>query len=334
MEKLTRTSWFTPIEDERVDDVGMLSEGDRDQTEYFGPLARLQGRALHRPGVAAGLEVSGTIDSSDLLVSPGVAVDADGHLIALAAGGQAEVGAPTPVEVPVAGLEVPTGTKTGDFVMTVAWNEVFDRHQLEASEGRTHRVNHIPRFAFKKANELGAEHVVLAGVVLEGGKLKRLDAGGRSHAGAAAGHVDLHLAVDGTSPPTVRHDLVGQVAADRDGVIVRVTDGGDDLSDAFSATTNTVAAIGPTGEAWLAVNRNSGEVRVDNLTITGGHLDTDDPDTPLNVHGTLALDGRTAVRAGDNFRVAGPEPGQQVHHGGPYALGLRGRGTRQRERDR
>ena len=100
----------------------------------------------------------------------------------------------------------------------------------------------------------------------------------------------------------MRHCTAGQVAADRDGVIVRVTDGGDDLSDAFSATTNTVAAIGPTGEAWLAVNRNSGEVRVDNLTITGGHLDTDHPDTPLNVHGTLgALDGRTAVRAGDTF---------------------------------
>ena len=110
----------------------------RMQTEYFGPLARLQGRALHRPGVAAGLEVSGTIDSSDLLVSPGVAVDADGHLIALAAGGQAEVGAPRPVAVPVAGLEVlATGTKTGDFV-DHGWMTRPTTRQARALAGNAH----------------------------------------------------------------------------------------------------------------------------------------------------------------------------------------------------
>ena len=58
-----------------------------DMENFLMPLSQSALSALRTPGVADGLTVTATAQPQGLTVSPGVALDVNGHLIVLAAAG-------------------------------------------------------------------------------------------------------------------------------------------------------------------------------------------------------------------------------------------------------
>ena len=51
-----------------------------DQQEFYIPMHRMHNSNLHDRGIARGLEVSGTIGGTEVVVNPGVAIDGNGQL--------------------------------------------------------------------------------------------------------------------------------------------------------------------------------------------------------------------------------------------------------------
>ena len=113
------------------------AENALDMDQYYRPLERIHGSSLHGWGVACGLSVTASLTSPNapLTVLPGVAVDSSGRHIALAAGGNAEIGSgadqpgATPTLVPVAatGVSFPIpATASGDKYLTMQFWETFD----------------------------------------------------------------------------------------------------------------------------------------------------------------------------------------------------------------
>ncbi|WP_346417510.1 hypothetical protein, partial [Listeria welshimeri] len=120
-------------------------------------------------GVATGLTVTALAGLPGVTVSPGLAVDADGRVVALTAGGVAVVDPAADVgdlhaqtaEVTESGVSVSTVGVHGDVLLTVAWREV-------TGEGQTRDAPvllHAPWLQLLDPQDLG-EQVVLASVAL------------------------------------------------------------------------------------------------------------------------------------------------------------------------
>src|SRR5215212_4451156 len=111
-----------------------------DQQDFLLPLARMQAAHLHDAGVAAGLEVDGTVGASLVSIRSGVAVDVSGQLISLAPNGHANTGtpaSPTEVTVPVSlGFSGRTGQT---LYLTIQFAEL-----LRATEGPGGRWEQVP----------------------------------------------------------------------------------------------------------------------------------------------------------------------------------------------
>src|SRR5437667_3712334 len=135
-ENLQRTSYLDPYNTTIPVRSGpaTLGENERDMDQYYRPLERIHGSSLHGWGVASGLSVTATLNSATLTVQPGVALDSKGQHIALAVGGNAEVGQnPTGFSTgatfkPVLanGVAMPTSGLTGDKYLTMQFYETFD----------------------------------------------------------------------------------------------------------------------------------------------------------------------------------------------------------------
>ena len=104
-----------------------------DVENYLLPLSLSATSGLYAAGVADGLTVTATPQQTGVTVAPGVALDAVGHVIVLAAGGFAVidpaanpsqvVNVPT-VPVDASGVTVDTTGLTRDLLLTVTWAEV------------------------------------------------------------------------------------------------------------------------------------------------------------------------------------------------------------------
>src|SRR2546428_11488047 len=68
------------------------AENALDMDQYYRPLERVHSSSLHGAGVASGLRVTATLNSSTIIVLPGIALDSSGQHISLASGGNTEVG--------------------------------------------------------------------------------------------------------------------------------------------------------------------------------------------------------------------------------------------------
>ena len=142
-EKLQRTSYRDPnTSDDRVrTGPASLPESGQDMEQYYQPLERIHGSNLHGWGVASGLEVSATLNSSSLTIQPGVALDNQGHHISLAVGSKAEVGqspngfstAANFIPVTASGMVLPTTSITGDKYLTIQFWETFDSDDYNSS---------------------------------------------------------------------------------------------------------------------------------------------------------------------------------------------------------
>ena len=99
------------------------------------PVAQTLTSSLYHGGVADGLTVSAVSGQAGVTIAPGVALDAAGRVIALAAGGVAVVDpfAPNQVQgvdtvpVPQDGLAFATSGPAGDYLLTLTWREVLDQ---------------------------------------------------------------------------------------------------------------------------------------------------------------------------------------------------------------
>src|SRR4051794_10379520 len=91
-EKLSHNRYFDPSDPSAVVDHDSRDH-HQDLDDFHLPLARMHQAHLHDPGIAAGLEVSGTLGATSLTIQPGVASDAQGHLLSLSPQGTADIGA-------------------------------------------------------------------------------------------------------------------------------------------------------------------------------------------------------------------------------------------------
>ena len=92
-EQVKRSQYFTPPTTECPHSSRNHFE---DWEEFHLPMARMHHAALHGRGVASGLAVRVQDAGTQIEVGPGVAVNGNGELIALAAEGQADVGGGAP----------------------------------------------------------------------------------------------------------------------------------------------------------------------------------------------------------------------------------------------
>ena len=113
-----------------------------DMEDFHLPMDRMHHAHLHDRGIARGLEVSGTIGGTEVVVNAGVAIDGEGRLIVLASTGNGDIGANPrvgdneEVEVPVS---LTTSTHADQTVyVTIQFSEIL--RIAEGSGGRREQV--------------------------------------------------------------------------------------------------------------------------------------------------------------------------------------------------
>ncbi len=128
-----------------------------DQEEFHTPLNNMHNANLHDWGLARGLEVSGAIGGSEVVVHAGVAIDAEGRLISLSPIGHGDIGA-NPMGAPPQNDEVTvpvhlsTGPHAGQTVyVTVQFSEI-----LRPGEGSGGRMEQVPWIRLQPATGTGA----------------------------------------------------------------------------------------------------------------------------------------------------------------------------------
>jgi hypothetical protein len=195
-----------------------LSESLTDVENYLLPQAQNHAANLYTWGVADGLSVSAVPAQSGLTITPGVALDAAGHLIALAAHGVAIVdptvdphevrNIPT-VPVGLDGLVLSTAGLSGEYFVTLTWREVF-----RAGFGGTAPILlHAPwarLLGVAGFPDIG-DQVILARVSLAAtGLVTALAAAGRRLVGLPASRLELRCPRT-TLTPSLRVDHVPTV---------------------------------------------------------------------------------------------------------------------------
>ena len=191
-----------------------------DMENFLLPLSQSALSALRTPGVADGLTVTATAQPQGLTVSPGVALDVNGHLIVLAADGVAIVdpaanpsqlvNVPT-VQVSAAGATVVSAGSpvTGDVLLTVTYAEV-----VEGQLSGTPVLVHAPWLRLLAAANVTADQVVLAGVTLDSaGNVTALSPDSRPLSGLPAAAVQIRRPRAAAGPPlSVDQSVVAQLA--------------------------------------------------------------------------------------------------------------------------
>jgi hypothetical protein len=256
-----------------------LSESLTDVENYLLPQAQNHAANLYTWGVADGLSVSAVPAQSGLTITPGVALDAAGHLIALAAHGVAIVdptvdphevrNIPT-VPVGLDGLVLSTAGLSGEYFVTLTWREVF-----RAGFGGTAPILlHAPwarLLGVAGFPDIG-DQVILARVSLAAtGLVTALAAAGRRLVGLPASRLELRCPRT-TLTPSLRVDHVPAVE------LRARPDGGLDL--------NLLPPGGPSRPA-LSVEGGTGHLT---LVPQGGNVGigtTTAPTQKLEVAGTV-----------------------------------------------
>ncbi len=126
-----------------------------DQQEFHRPLTRMHNAHAHDWGIAEGLEVSGAIGGTEVVIEPGVALNGQGELISLSPDGQGDIGSNPPggqhnaVSVPV---QLGLGSHAGQTVyVTIQFSEI-----LRPAEGSGGRMEQVPWVRFQPVSGAGA----------------------------------------------------------------------------------------------------------------------------------------------------------------------------------
>ncbi|MFD4669928.1 hypothetical protein ACFWNN_09345 [Lentzea sp. NPDC058450] len=250
-EKLVRTSY--------VDVTGQLRQGTTalresriDVERYVRPLVGAHAASLHQWGICSGLGVSAMVGQTSARVATGVAVDAEGRHISLAAGGSAKLEDQTLVSVVDIGVVLSTNGLSGPVVVTVGWAETFDKAGFQANQAFL--MMETPLLRIQRADavvDAGAE-VVLAHLQLDGaGRITAVSAQRRRTAAIAVERVEFRVpAVTTTAGVTnVDHRVTAAISARPDGVLT--TEGALVVSGPLTAPNGVVARDGANVDAVL-----------------------------------------------------------------------------------
>ncbi|MFD4669927.1 hypothetical protein ACFWNN_09340 [Lentzea sp. NPDC058450] len=187
-EKLTRTS-YVDVSGQPRQGTTSLRESRIDVERYVQPLLRAHASSLHGRGVASGLEVTAAAGATEVTVAPGVAVDVEGRHVVVAEGGWVKLDDQTLVPVTASGFTVPTGARTGLWLLNLSWAETFDKAAFQANQVfqlmETPLVTWHPTVGFPDSGtETG-----LAQIRLEDGKVAELRVGFRRAPGIEVGRL-------------------------------------------------------------------------------------------------------------------------------------------------
>jgi hypothetical protein len=261
---LMRTEYWNPSTNTVRGGATAHGESLTDVENYLLPQAQMTGASLFTRGVADGLSVSASANQPGLTIAPGVALDANGHLIALAANGFAIVDPsvdPNQIQniptVPVAagGVSLSSTGISGDCFLTIMWREILGQSQLANAPV----LIHAPWLRLLAAAGFldDGEQVILARVSLDpSGLVTALTADGRRLAGLSAGHLELRRPRSAALPTLA----VDQLAASE---LRARADGGLEvnvLPVGGGAPLQPLAIEGTTGNLWLAAQ--SGKVGI------------------------------------------------------------------------
>ncbi|MGD9526644.1 MAG: hypothetical protein AB7V44_07630 [Pseudonocardia sp.] len=213
---LTRSSYQDSTGSVREEPPTEPRESQLDQEQLVIAWGKVHGSGPHGWGIAAGLDVSATVDAEGLTVAPGIAIDALGQHISLAEGpGRALlVTSSTPVEVTGTGVAVPTKDAAGAPLdgpryVTVEFVEFFDKD--------TRLFRHTPRVRLVAVEGFTDDgvRIVLALAQLENGIVKKLEAGLRRGGELPGQRLTLYAPVRGGSDatPVIAHQRVGRLAS-------------------------------------------------------------------------------------------------------------------------
>jgi hypothetical protein len=261
-----------------------------DMESYLLPLAQMQASGFYTWGVLDGLTVSAVTGQAGLAISPGLALDRTGHIIALADGGSAVLDpAPdltqtqniTVVLVPASGVTLSTAGQSGACLLTVTWLEVV----RDSEAGSAPVFLHAPwlRLAAADGFQDDGGQVILAQVTLDGdGLVTALAAAGPAGGPAAAG----------------RHGPSGQAAGvtfssaglttTADGLSV----GGATAGQLIAADPGTLrlAVSDPAGVLELAAGQGPGS----GVSVSADQLSVQAASDALGSHG-IRLDATTST---------------------------------------
>jgi hypothetical protein len=197
-----------------------------DVESYLLPHAQVSTSSLHIWGVAGGLAVSATPQQIGVTVSPGVALDAAGHLIAVAVDGFVVIDAtvdphqvaniPT-VPVTVGGVVLDTADLSGELFLTLTWREVLGQSQLANAPVLIH-APWLRLLATSDVDDTGGQ-VILAKVSLDdNGLVTALSADRRRLVGAPAARLELRHPFASVGPPlAVDHRATAELSPLDDG---------------------------------------------------------------------------------------------------------------------
>lgn len=212
-EQLIRTS-FVDVSGQPRQGSTSLRESRVDAERYLQPLVRAHASALHSWGIAEGLRVSATIGVSGLTIGPGVALDAAGRHICVAEGGSVKLDDGSLAAVGQSGVEIPTTGPMGATVLTIAWDEVFDRVAFHTDQ--LFQMMETPLIRLRPAADFtnDGEAVVLAHVELgENGAIAAVSATERTAVGVSVGRIDflgpVSDSTDGVA--TLAHQTAGSI---------------------------------------------------------------------------------------------------------------------------
>ncbi|WP_239395564.1 hypothetical protein [Frankia sp. CiP3] len=222
------------------------------------PLARWTESSLHSWGVADGLTVTATMGQQGVTVSPGVALDSLGRVVALAPGGVAVIDpAADPsqvvniatVPVGATGVTVATdGLGPATLLLTALFREVQDQGQA----GVPPVLLHAPwlRLRVEASVPDDGPEVVLARVTLDAGNaVAALEATRRRLAGLPAGRIELRRPVVGAgATPAIGQQAAAVLAVpDSGGLSLTGSAGGPTVSLLSIDASLTAASLLPGG---------------------------------------------------------------------------------------
>jgi Chaperone of endosialidase len=295
---LTRTEYWNVSQTPPIPRTGSTAHGESitDMESYLMPAAQVLTSSLYRGGVADGLTVSAVSGQAGVTITPGVALDTAGHVIALAANGVAvvdpdaanQVQGVATVPVTQNGVVFATGGPAGDYLLTLTWREVLDQGQV----GNAPVLLHAPWLRLSTAAGFqDDEQVILAQVSQDGAGLVT---------GLSAGVVQA----DGSISPG-RQSLVTLGT----GVTVRVPAPASPALTIGEAAAGTLAATdGSTLQ--LAVSQPDGVLELNagqgSVMVIADQLSVRTADDPQGVHG-LELNATTSTVTAGVVQVGGAQ---------------------------
>jgi Chaperone of endosialidase len=307
---LIRTEyWNTSTGTVRTGDTAH-GESLTDIESYLLPLAQMQASGFYTWGVVEGLTVSAVTGQAGLTISPGVALDRAGHLIALADGGSAVVD-PVPdltqtqnvavVLVTSGGVTLSTAGQSGACLLTLTWLEVV----RDSEAGSAPVLLHAPwlRLAAVAGFADDGSQVILAQVTLDSdGLVTALTAGAQADSTAAPGRRGPFTQVAGV---TFSSAGLATTAAG-----LSVADAAAGQLIASDASTLRLAVSDPAGVLELAAGQGPGS----GINVTADQLSVQAASDAQDSHG-IQLDATTSTVTAGTLKLGGAQSGVSLGTG-------------------